>query len=184
MAINKAELTVITNNATRVYGDTHYVYATLTSTITGFRIGSNPTYGRLNSNRPRLTAPHPIQSSDVGSNYTISANGGTAKNYSFSYANNGKFSFNLAALTVTTNNATRVYGNSDPTFTSTITGFKLVKPQLQCTASAFSPTYTTTAVQSSDVGDYTISAAGGTAKNFSFSYANNGKLTINKAELT
>ena len=72
----------------------------------------------------------------------------------------------------------------DPTFTSTITGFKLGQTATTSGVISADPFPGTTAVQSSDVGDYTISATGGTATNYRFRYENNGKLTINKAELT
>ena len=85
------------------------------ATITGFKLGQTATTTGVFSTAPSYSTTA-VQSSDVG-NYTISGTGGTAKNYSFNYENNGKLSINKAELTVTTNNASREYGDANPTFT-------------------------------------------------------------------
>ena len=118
-------------------------------------------------------------------NSTISATGGTAKNYNFSYANNGKLSITKAPLcTVTTNNATRVYGDANPTFTAAISGFKLGQNEKTAGIFNIAPSYSTTAVPASDVGNYAITGnSNADAKNYSFNYTN-GTLKITKANLT
>ena len=79
--------------------------------------------------RPETYSTTAVQSSDVG-DYTISATGGTATNYRFRYENNGKLTINKAELTVTTNNATRVYGGADPYLdVQPLLALNWVKPQ-------------------------------------------------------
>ncbi len=89
---------------------------------------------------------------------------------------------NKAVLTVTANNASRVYAASNPTFTVTYSGF--VNGDTQAVLSG-TPSLTTTAIASSPVGPYTITASQGTlgATNYSFSFVN-GTLTVTQAVLT
>jgi hypothetical protein len=86
---------------------------------------------------------------------------------------------NKANLTVTANNASRVYGAANPTFTPTYSGFVNGDTSAVLTGS---PSLTTTATAVSPVGSYTITAAAGTlsAVNYSFTFVN-GTLTITKA---
>jgi hypothetical protein len=116
-------------------------------------------------------------------NYTITAAVGTlsATNYSFNFVN-GTLTINKAALTVTANDASRAYGDANPTFTPTYSGF--VNGENSSVLSG-SPSLTTTATPTSPVGSYTITAAQGTlaATNYSFSFAT-GTLTVIQASTT
>jgi hypothetical protein len=87
-----------------------------------------------------------------------------------------------ATLTVTANNASRLYGAVDPTYTASYSGF--VHGDTTSVLSG-SPNLTSTDTASSPVGSYTITAAQGTlsAANYAFVYSN-GTLTVNKAHLT
>jgi hypothetical protein len=84
-----------------------------------------------------------------------------------------------AALTVTANNASRVYGVANPSFTPIYSGFVNGDTSAALTGS---PSLTTTATAASPVGSYPITAAAGTlaATNYSFVFVN-GTLTITKA---
>ena len=86
---------------------------------------------------------------------------------------------NKANLTVTANNASRVYGAVNPAFTPAYSGFVNGDTSAVLTGS---PTLTTTATAASPAGSYTITAAAGTlsAANYSFVFAN-GTLSITKA---
>ena len=122
-------------------------------------------------------------SSSVGT-YPITAAAGTlsAANYSFIFVN-GVLTVSKAVLTVTANNLARTYGAANPTLTYTMTGF--VNGDTQTSATAGSPSLTTTTTSASPAGTYAITAAQGTlsAANYSFVFVN-GKLTIGKAVLT
>jgi RHS repeat-associated protein len=89
---------------------------------------------------------------------------------------------NKATLTVTANNASRVYDTANPTLTASYSGF--VNGDTQSVLSG-SPTLTTLAGTSSTVAGYTITAAAGTltASNYTFSFVN-GTLTVNQATPT
>jgi MBG domain (YGX type)/Bacterial Ig-like domain (group 3)/FG-GAP-like repeat len=86
---------------------------------------------------------------------------------------------NKASLTVTANNASRVYGAANPAFTPTYSGFVNGDTSAVLTGS---PSLTTTATAASPVDSYTITAAAGSlsAANYSFAFVN-GTLTITKA---
>ena len=87
-----------------------------------------------------------------------------------------------AVLTVTANNASKVYGAALPAFTPTYSGFQNGDTSAVLTGS---PSLTTTATAASPVGTYTITAAVGTlsAANYSFTFVN-GSLTVTAAPLT
>jgi hypothetical protein len=89
---------------------------------------------------------------------------------------------NAAVLTVTANNASRVYGVPNPTFTASFSGF--VKGDTSSVLSG-APNLTTTATPTSAPGSYTIAVAAGTlaASNYTFSFVN-GTLTVTAAAQT
>ncbi len=84
-----------------------------------------------------------------------------------------------ATLSVTANNATKVYGQANPSFTDTITGFVNGDPPSVVSGSA---NLSTTATPTSRPGNYTITAVQGTlsAANYAFAFVN-GALTVLKA---
>ena len=80
-------------------------------------------------------------------------------------------------LTVTANNATRVYGTANPTFSGTVTG--------QQNGDTFTESFTTTATTTSAVGSYPIvpSVTGANLNNYTVTYVN-GTLTVTGAPTT
>ena len=89
-----------------------------------------------------------------------------------------------ANLTVTANNATREYGDANPEFSASYSGFKNGE-NLGTSGVTGTPGLTTTATATSAVpGPYTIAAAAGTlsSANYSFTFVD-GELTITKATL-
>jgi hypothetical protein len=87
-----------------------------------------------------------------------------------------------APLTVKANDATREYGEPNPTFGASYTGF--VNNETKSVLRG-APSLTTGATQSSDIGNYAITASADTleADNYSFTFEG-GALTITKAPLT
>lgn len=83
-------------------------------------------------------------------------------------------------LTAKVNKANRVYGEDNPTFTISYTGFVNGENESVLTTK---PAITTTATKNSEVGTYPISISGGEAKNYTIEYEE-GTLTVNKAPLT
>jgi hypothetical protein len=80
-------------------------------------------------------------------------------------------------LTITANNATRVYGTANPTFTGTVTG--------AANGSSFTEIFTTTATTTSNAGKYAIvpSVTGANVADYTVT-ANDGTLTITQAAST
>ena len=89
---------------------------------------------------------------------------------------------NAATLTVSANAASKTYGDTNPSFSASITGY--VNGDTSAVVSG-SASLTTTATASSGVGTYTITAAAGSlsASNYTFSFVN-GTLTVSAATLT
>ena len=173
--VAKATLTVTADAKSRVYGAAN---PTLTATITGYV--NNETSTVVSGAAAVTTAT--TTTSTVG-DYAITAAVGTlsATNYDFSFTA-GTLTVSKAALTVTAEAKSRTYGDANPTFTATITGYANNE-----TSSVVSgtPALSTGASATSNVGGYTITAALGTlaATNYSFSLTN-GTLTVGKAPLT
>jgi len=101
-------------------------------------------------------------------------------------ANDGATSLNQnltitkAALTVTADSKTKVYGSANPALTTTITGFVNGETSAVLTAQ---PVPATGASTGSGIGSYPITVSGGTATNYSFTYTS-GSLVVTKAPLT
>lgn len=91
-----------------------------------------------------------------------------------------EYTINPVTLTAKVKNASRLYGDADPQFSSTYTGFVNNEDASVVTSNG---SYTTTATAKSDVGTYAIKQSGATAQNYVFEYED-GTLTVNKASLT
>src|SRR6185312_9561975 len=116
--------------------------------------------------------------SPVGT-YPITVSGGVASNYVFSYVS-GTLTITPAALTITANNQTRPYGQANPTLTVSYSGFVAGDNQTNLTTP---PNVITTALPSSLVGTYPITASGAVDANYTISYIP-GILTVAPATLT
>jgi PKD repeat protein len=164
VTISAAPLTVTVSNATRAYGASN---PTFTSTITGALNGDTFTVAYSTA----ATA-----SSSVGG-YAINAtvSGANLANYSVTVVP-GALTITTATtpLVVAVNSATRTYGASNPTFTSTITG--------ALNGDTFTVAYSTLATVSSSVGGYAINAMvnGTNLANYNLT-TNPGSLTITQA---
>ena len=171
LTVNPAVLTVTAANASRIYGDPN---PTFSFTITGFVNGET---AAVVSGSPSCTSADPT--SAVGS-YPIVCTIGTlsAANYSFTFVN-GTLTITPAALSVTADNASRVYGDPNPAFTGAITGIK--------NGDNITATYSTTATAASPVGAYPITPAlvDPTAKLGNYTVTStNGTLTVTPAPLS
>ena len=181
LTINKATLTVSADSTSRVYGDAN---PTFTATYSGFKNGETLATSGVTGSPSLTTLATPA--STVPGPYTITAAIGTlaSDNYSFSFVNS-QLTIDKATLTVTADSTSRVYGDANPTFTASYSGFKNGET-LATSGVTGSPSLTTLATPASTVpGPYTITAAIGTlaSDNYSFSFVNS-QLTIDKATLT
>ncbi|PIF29864.1 gliding motility-associated-like protein [Flavobacterium sp. 9] len=171
LAVTPVTLTITANNQTKVYGDAN---PTLTVTYSGFVNGDSAT---SLTTAPTITTTA-IATSPVGT-YPITASGAVSTNYTFSYVA-GSLAVTPVTLTITADNQTKVYGDVNPTLTVTYSGFVNGDSATSLTTA---PTITTTAIATSPVGTYPITASGAASTNYTFSYVA-GNLEVTKAVLT
>ncbi len=98
----------------------------------------------------------------------------------FSFEFPYEYKIHKAQLNVRVNNANRVYGDDNPSFNVTYSGFVNGENESVITSA---PTISTTATKTSNVGEYPITASGGSAKNYKLTYEP-GSLTVTKAPLS
>jgi len=168
LTITPAPLSVVTANASRIYGDANPVF---TAAITGLKNADSIT--------ATFTTPA-IASSSIGTYAIVPALVDPATklgNYTVT-SSNGTLTITAAPLSVTAANASRIYGDANPVFTGTITGLK--------NADAITATYASAATAASSVGSYaivpTLVDATGKLSNYSVT-SNNGTLTVAAAVL-
>jgi hypothetical protein len=165
LTVTPAALQVTANDATKLYGAANPTFA---GTVTGAQNGDSFT----ESFSTTATA-----SSPVGTYAIVPAVTGVKQaNYTVTVVN-GTLTVTPAALQVTTNNATRVYGTANPSFTGTITGAQ--------NGDSFTESFSTTAITSSPVGTYAIVPAVTGANIAAYTQTvTNGTLTVTKAGTT
>jgi hypothetical protein len=179
--VTKATLSV-TANYTRTYGTAN---PTLNANITGFANGQSLATSGVTGSASCTTAA--VNTSPVsGSPYPITCTAGdlAAANYDFTYLA-GSLTVSKAALSVTTNNTSRSYGEDNPGFSATVTGYVNGEDATSAGITG-TPAFTTTATASSAASatPYRIYPVGGlSAANYSFAYVS-GNLTIDRATLT
>ncbi|MHB8284487.1 MAG: MBG domain-containing protein, partial [Caulobacteraceae bacterium] len=175
LTVTPAALTITANNQSKVYGA---AVPTLTDSYSGFVAGD--TSASLTT-QPTTATTATASSHVAGNPYAISVSGAADSNYTISYVAGG-LTITPAALTITANNQTKVYGAAVPTLTDSYSGF--VNGD---TASSLStqPTLTTTATQSSHVSGspYAITASSAADSDYAISYVA-GALTVTPAALT
>jgi gliding motility-associated-like protein len=158
LTVTAAPLTIAANPATVVYGS---VAPALTATYTGFVNGDDAT--KLTT-QPVLSTTYTTAS--AATTYPITASGAASGNYNITYTA-GTLTVTKAVLTVTANNASKVYGSANPALSVTYSGFLNGDGTAQLTTQ---PAVTTTATTTSVAGTYPITASGGAATNYSFNY--------------
>ena len=171
LTINKRQIQITPNNATRTYGSAN---PTFTFTYTGF---ANNETDAVISISPTATTTASITSN--AGNYPITCSGGNADNYSFTYGT-GTLTVTKASLTAVADNKSRPYGANNPELTITYYGFRNSDNQ---SALIQAPYAICQATQTSSLGDYPIVLSGGDAENYDFTLMN-GTLTIIKATVT
>ncbi len=165
LTVTKAALTAKADDQSRQYG---LVNPTLTITYTGFVNGENASVISTPSASTIAST-----TSNVGT-YPITLTGGAATNYSITLLS-GILTITKSSLIARAVDQSRLYGQANPTFTISYTGFL----NSDNVASITPPTASTAATVASNVGSYPITVSGGTASNYNFIYQN-GTLTISK----
>jgi hypothetical protein len=171
LTIAPAPLSVVANDASRVYGQAN---PALTGTLTGLKNGDTITASYTTT----ATAGSPAGAYDIVPG--LSDPNGKLINYEMTTAN-GILTVGKATLTVTVQNASRVFGAPNPTFAASFSGFVNGDNQ---GALAGSPDFTTTATAGSSVAGspYVINASQGTlaAANYNFVFVA-AQLTVTSA---
>ncbi len=170
-AITPAVLTITADNKSRVYGGANPAF---TVVYTGFVLGQDPSAlaGVLSFSTTATAGSY------VGS-YPITPGGLTSGNYAITFVA-GTLTITPAALTVTANDATKVYGQANPAFTASYGGF--VNGDTAASLGG-SLSFTTAATAASAVGAYAVTPGGLTSANYTITFVN-GTLTITPAALT
>ena len=170
--IRPATLTAKVENVSREYGDANPSFGV---TYSGFVNGESES---VITTEPTLTTTA-NRTSNVGE-YTITISGGEATNYEFAYEP-GVLTVTKAPLSAIVNDATKVYGANNPSFTINYYGLKNGETIPAWTTS---PSFQTEATKQSGVGQYAVNAINGVPKNYDLGEITSGTLTITPAPLT
>jgi hypothetical protein len=175
LTVNKALLTVKADDQSKGYGA---ALPALTGILTGVVNGDGIT--ATYATGATTTSPvgaYPITVNLIDPNTKLS-------NYDVT-TTNGTLTINKALVTVIADNATRQYGDANPTFTASYSGFKNGET-LATSGVMGTPSLITTATPASAIGsNYVITAAVGglTSANYEFAFVN-GTLTITARPVT
>ena len=163
--VGKATATVSADAKSKVYGADE---PALTATVTGLQNGDAASVISYMISR--------VEGEDVGT-YTITPAGDDVQgNYNVVYET-GTLTITRATVTVTADDKTKIYNNSDPVLTATISGLQNKDP-----LSVIS--YTLSRVMGENVGTYTITPTGNAVQgNYNVNYAT-GTLTITPLVVT
>ncbi len=171
LTVNTASLAVTTNSESSTYGGT---LPTLAYSVSGLVNGD--TAGSVLSGTLATTA---TSSSNVGAYPITQGSLAADANYTLGFTA-GTFTVNPAALSITANNASKVFGAPLPTFTATYTGF--VNGD---TPASLSPpaVFTTPGAAASPVGTYPLTVNGASDPNYTITF-HPAVLTITQASTT
>jgi len=161
LTIEKAALTVTAQSKTKTYGAGDPAF---TATYSGFVNGEG--VGALSG---ALTFSR--AAGETVGNYLITPSGFTSANYAITFTT-GTLTIEKAALSVTAESKTKIYGAGDPAFTATYAGF--VNGE---SAAVLGGILTFSRAPGEDVGSYLITPSGLTSANYAITF-NTGTLTI------
>jgi uncharacterized repeat protein (TIGR01451 family) len=174
LTVNRAVLTVVANSVAKLYLDPNPPFA---YSITGFLNGDT---AAVVSGTTSCNTAVPTDASTPPGRYAIHCPLGTlaAANYTL-VTFDGTLIVNKPPLTVSIDNATRVYGDPNPLFTGTITGLR--------GTDVITATYVSAATPGSPIGTYSIFPTfidpAGVLDNYNL-IVTNGTLTITPAPLS
>ena len=182
LTVNQAALTVVADDASRLYGDAN---PTFTTSLTGFVNGEDATIAGVTGAGVVTTT---ATTADSVGTYALTPDAGTyaAANYVFTGRMDGRLTVTPATLTVAATATSREYGAADPAFTATVTGFK--NGENQATATSGSYVFAATATATSGIGQYRVDVTGLTSPSGNYVFAqdaaNATALTVTPATLT
>ncbi|MGB8436001.1 MAG: MBG domain-containing protein, partial [Burkholderiales bacterium] len=169
LVITPANLTITADNLTRPYGDAN---PPLTATFTGL------TNGDTAAAIPGVALATPaVPASNVGS-YVITVTSGANTNYTITYVN-GQLSITPAPLQIMADDKARLFGQPNPPFTATESGFKLGQTVADLNGTLVLASPATTA---SPAGAYPIMPSGVSSTNYAITFVD-GILVVGQALL-
>ena len=170
LTIAKAILVVTGNNVTTEYGDSF----SIGFTYGAFKNGDDASVLDTGASVyivgtfPYNAGTYPIRPQELSDN-----------NYTPNYVD-GTLTVNKATLTVTADDQSKTYGDANPSFTVSYSGFKNNE---DASVLDTEPTASSTAVNTTNVGTSSITISGGSDNNYTFSNVD-GTLTINERPIT
>lgn len=165
LTVIKADpITVTATNLSKVYGD---AMPSLTWTVSGGSLKGTP---QLKCEATEASVP---------GTYTITIEKGTLDDYPNLQFVGGTLTITKAALTASVADASRIYGDENPEFAVSYSGFRLSDDASSLTTPASAATEATVA---SSVGTYDIVVSGAESQCYDIAYKN-GTLTVEKATL-
>jgi len=173
-----AVLTATADNKSKVYGEEN---PALTITYSGFKNGETENTAGVITTFPQASTDAVTTSPAGAYDINVSADG-LAGNYTITPVS-GKLTIDAAVLTVTANSAEKIYGQENPVFTVSYSGFKNSDTENTPGVMTSKATALTTATRLSGAGPYSLSPEGAVAPNYTIQKVN-GVLTVHKAELT
>jgi filamentous hemagglutinin family protein len=173
LTVAKAVLAVTADNKSKTYGDTD---PTLSYSVNTEQLKYTDTASVVSGVNLSTTTG---AAASAGT-HAIAASGGTAANYTLALGN-GTLSVAKAALTVTADDKSKTYGDTDPTLSYSVNAGQLKYEDSASVVSGVSLGTTTGA--SATAGTHAIAASGGTAANYTVTL-NSGTLNVAKAALT
>ena len=166
LTVNQAPLTITAEDKSVIYGDEAPAF---TAQFEGFKNEDD----EIVVSGLTLTSEY-VQTSNVGEYDIVPANA-EAQNYAISYTN-GTLTVNQAALTITAEDKSVIYGDEAPAFTVTYEGFKNEDDE----AVVSGLNYTCAYAPGSYIGTYVINPNSATAQNYAITFVD-GTLTVNQA---
>jgi hypothetical protein len=166
--VNAKVLTITVNDASKTYGSANPAFG---AHADGFVLGED-----LSALAGSLAFYTGANSSSGAGSYVINGSGLTSFNYDITYVD-GSLLIDKAVLTVTVNNASKTYGQANPTFTASYIGF--------VNGDGVASLGGTLVISSPGVhaGTFALAASGQTSSNYAITYVD-GTMTISKASLT
>ena len=169
LTVTKAALTATANDKIREYGEDNPAF---TLSYSGFKGTDRVT----DLDTAPIASSLATRTTDVGTE-VITASGGTDNNYTIVPVN-GTLTIGKATLTVTADDKTKVYGDTDPTLIYRITGFVGADQE-----SDLDTPVSISRVTGEGVGNYVITPSGATDANYSINFVSSS-FSITKAILT
>ncbi len=171
MTVDKAPLSLVIDNASKTYGQLN---PSLNGTFAGFVNGENDSV--LDAKSFTTDA---IQTSNAGS-YNITLSDFNDNNYYLTSTTNGTLTIDKAPLSLIIDNASKIYGQLNPSLNGTFAGFVNGENDSVLDVKSF----ITDATQASNAGSYNITLDNFNDNNYYISSTTNGVLSVEKAPLS